>query len=344
MRILKTKEFLEQATTIIDVRSPSEYIQGHIPGAVNVPIFNDDERALVGIRYKNSGKDSAVLLGLEIVGPKMAGFVKQVRKISLQKKIHLHCWRGGMRSKSMAWLFETSGLEVDILEDGYKAYRSYIRSDFDNPAPIIILSGMTGSGKTDVLHALEKLGEQIIDLEGIANHKGSAFGAMGQDPQPTNEQFENDIAFLWQKLDFNKPVWVEDESRAIGTNSIPEPLFFQMRKAPVLRIEILKEHRIVRLINEYACFEKDELEKAIIRIGKRLGGQHVKRAVQALEKDDFAMVADITLDYYDKAYIDGLVNRRSSEFIQNVKVDEDNPMKTAQTLIQLGKDVNFDLQ
>ncbi len=341
MRILNTKEFLDEGITIIDVRSPSEFAQGHIPGAYNLPIFDDDERAKVGIRYKYSGKDSAVLLGLEIVGPKMAGFVKQARKIANGKKVQVHCWRGGMRSQKMAWLFETCGMEVGILEGGYKAYRSYIRSQFEIPADIIILGGMTGSGKTDVLHALKNAGDQIVDLEGIAHHKGSAFGALGQEPQPTNEQFENNLSEAWRDLESGKPVWFEDESRAIGANSIPEPLFVQMRRAPVVRMELPKVFRIKRLIKEYAGFDKEMLEHAIIRIKKRLGGQHVKRALDALNTDDFATVADITLDYYDKAYLDGLHNKRWSDIIRDVIVEDDNPEKTAKILINERKELKF---
>ena len=168
--LLEAEEFLQQAKLlpIIDVRSPAEWESGHIPGAINIPIFTNDERAKVGTRYKQSGKEQAIEMGLEFVGPKMLQFVKEAKKIAKDKRVLLHCWRGGMRSKSMAWLFELAGLETIILKGGYKAYRNYIREQFNKPANLIVLGGFTGSGKTDILKEIEKLGQQFLDIESIA--------------------------------------------------------------------------------------------------------------------------------------------------------------------------------
>jgi tRNA 2-selenouridine synthase len=173
---LSVEEFLEKAQSlpIVDVRSPGEYDHAHIPGAVSIPLFDNDERALVGTKYKNAGKDSAVLLGLDLVGPKLAGFVKQSKKLNPQhKEVLVHCWRGGMRSGSFAWLLDTAGLTASTLVGGYKAYRNAVLSAFAEPRNLIILGGKTGSGKTDILKELARQGEQIIDLEGLAHHKGS---------------------------------------------------------------------------------------------------------------------------------------------------------------------------
>lgn len=325
---------LMESYPLIDVRSPGEFSLGHIPGAFNIPIFSDEERAVVGTRYKKSGKDFALELGLEIVGPKMVEFVRQAKKLAPDKTLILHCWRGGMRSASMAWLFETVGLKVFLLQGGYKTYRQYQRKKLGEAKNIIILSGYTGSGKTDILKALQTKGEQIIDLEGIANHKGSAFGAIGQEPQPSNEQFENNLTLEWSKLDLNKRIWIEDESITIGKNGIPDTLFNAMRIAPVIRIEIPLMVRAKRLVKEYACFETPMLEKAIRRIETRLGPQNAKASLEALNQSNFAEVASLTLNYYDKAYLKGLTKRKP-ESITNLPVSDDNPVSTAEKLIHL---------
>ncbi len=160
-----------------------------------------------------------------MLGQKMSGFIKQYRKLTSSKAIIIHCWRGGFRSKSMAWLFETAGYKVYFLEGGYKAYRKYIRSQFEQDYKLLVLGGKTGSGKTDLLKAIERNGNQFLDIEGIAHHKGSAFGDIGQKAQPTNEQFENNLYHKWKDFDISKPIWIEDESRGLGTVSIPEPLY-----------------------------------------------------------------------------------------------------------------------
>ena len=212
---------LTDALKIIDVRSPKEFSQGHIPGAYNLPLFSNEERALVGTCYKQKGKEPAIKLGLEIVGPKMASFIEDARKISPNKQMLVHCWRGGMRSSSMAWLLELTGFDVSILKGGYKAYRNFALAIFNEDYKLKILGGKTGSGKTQLLHQMNKLGIQIIDLEAIAHHKGSAFGKIGHDAQPTSEQFENNLAMALQTLNAKKEIWLEDESKGIGKCFIP---------------------------------------------------------------------------------------------------------------------------
>jgi tRNA 2-selenouridine synthase len=178
---------------LIDVRSPAEFARAHIPNAHSLPLFNDEERAKVGTMYKQMSPEAALLKGLEIVGPKMSGFVKKAIKWSPDRKVIVHCWRGGKRSGSVAWLLKFAGFDVLTIEGGYKNYRQTVLQSFDNQLlkNMIILGGKTGSGKTYILKELEKRGEQIIDLEGLANHKGSAFGWIGENQQPTTEHFEN---------------------------------------------------------------------------------------------------------------------------------------------------------
>jgi tRNA 2-selenouridine synthase len=327
---LSIEEFLKLNDTLplVDVRSPAEYEQAHIPGAVNIPLFDNEERKQVGTTYKQKGKESAVLLGLDYIGPRMSEVVKQARKLARNRKILVHCWRGGMRSASMAWLFETIGLQTFTLEGGYKAYRHFIREQFSNKARIFILGGSTGSGKTAILQALQKQGEQFLDIEGVAHHKGSVFGPLGQEPQPTNEQFENNLAAVWLKFDFTKPIWIEDESRQLGKCGIPNPLFVQMREANVIKVVIPKSERVKRLVKEYGPFEKELLAEQIEKIRERLGGRFTNEALKALDNNDLATVADLTLIYYDKAYNFGIL-KRNPEKVFEIELEKDDPKANA---------------
>jgi tRNA 2-selenouridine synthase len=323
---------------LIDVRSEKEYLQGHIPGAFNLPLFNNEERAVVGTLYKNSGREASVLKGLELAGPKLTDFVKQLHEITDQKKILVHCWRGGMRSESMAWLFQVAGYEVFVLEGGYKAYRKFIREKFSKPANIIILGGLTGSGKTELLHLLGKMGEQILDLEKLACHKGSVFGGFGQPDQPTNEQFENDIFGVWENFDPYRLVWIEDESRMIGNVSIPDPLFEQLNRAMMIKIITRKDQRIHRLVDEYSKVEKQNLQNAVMKISEKLGGTNTKTALAAIDTGDFETVAGLVLSYYDKTY-NHSVSKRENQEIRSVSIESDDLVKNAALILETGKSI-----
>ncbi|MEY2794218.1 MAG: hypothetical protein RJA76_2210, partial [Bacteroidota bacterium] len=176
---------------ILDVRSPGEFKRAHIPNALSLPLFTDEEREKVGICYKHQGKEKAVELGLEFVGPKLVNFVKYAKKVAFEGEILVHCWRGGMRSASMAWLLETAGLKVFLLEGGYKSYRNFVLKIQSEPLPLRVLGGKTGSGKTELLREMKNAGFQVIDLEDLAKHRGSAFGHFGLEEQPSSEHFEN---------------------------------------------------------------------------------------------------------------------------------------------------------
>ncbi len=294
---------------ILDVRSPGEFQRAHIPGAISFPLFSDEERARVGTIYKQSGKDAAVELGLEFVGPKLAKWVKKAKKLAVDNTVYVHCWRGGMRSGSMAWLLETAGIRVKILVGGYKAYRNFVLSKFEEQIPLIVLGGKTGSGKTDILLEMQNRGVQVIDLEGIAHHRGSAFGHLGLEEQPSSEHFENILVRQLMQMDYSKPIWVEDESRHIGKVFMGASFYNQLREAPVLFLDIDAQYRLPHLVEVYAHYPKEDLGRAIDKIKKRLGGDHYKNAQEALETGDFSLVAAITLHYYDKAYVHGLENR-----------------------------------
>lgn len=315
---VKPDAFLEAARyhPMIDVRSEGEFAQGHIPGAHNIPLFTDSERALIGTLYKKEGKDTAVEKGLEIVGPKLLRFVHEAKALAPGGYAGVHCWRGGMRSGSFAWLLETAGLHVQVLEGGYKAYRQEVLNFFQTPLQLIILGGKTGSGKTALLHALRSKGEQVIDLEALSHHKGSAFGALGQLPQPTTEQFENDLHREFCRLDLKRIIWLEDESRNMGRVYIPAALMEQMKRAQVIFLDLPQEYRVQRLMQEYASFPAEQLAEAIHKIEKRLGNELYRQALLALEEGRLEETAAITLSYYDRAYLRLLSNRDSAQVQQ----------------------------
>ena len=321
---IKVDQFLSAAKTsiIVDVRSQAEYLQGHIPGAENIALFDDQERAIIGSIFKNSGRTASVLKGLELAGPKLHLFVKRLNALTDQKEIVVHCWRGGMRSESMAWLFEQAGYSVSVMEGGYKAYRRFIRGCFSRPVRMVVLGGLTGSGKTEILKTLARKGEQVLDLEQLAFHKGSVFGGLGQPYQPTNEQFENTIYSEWEKYDPDKPLWIEDESRMIGRVNIPDPLFYQMSNATMIMIEMDREERIRRLVREYSVIQKEELDHAILKISEKLGGTNTKTAIAAIASGDFATAANLALTYYDKTYTHS-TRKRLNKNIYNVMLTDD---------------------
>ena len=319
---------------VLDVRSPGEYAHGHIPGALNFPLFSDEERAAVGTVYKQQSRAAALELGLEYVGPKMAGFVRAARKIAPSGRLAVHCWRGGQRSGSMAWLLRQAGMDVVTLEGGYKKYRHHVLDVFGQQHfKMLVVGGRTGSGKTKVLRALRQAGEQIIDLEQLAHHKGSAFGSIGEAPQPTVEQFENDLWEALCTLDPMRRVWVENESRSIGRVFIPEGFWVKMKAAPLLHFEIPPSARIQNLLDDYVLTDKTELEAAFIKIDKKLGGQHLKAALEALQNNDFASAAAIALRYYDKTYQHGLDTSPSPD-IRHWTFEHGDAVQIAEKLMQ----------
>ncbi|MDQ3111446.1 MAG: tRNA 2-selenouridine(34) synthase MnmH [Bacteroidota bacterium] len=318
---------------VIDVRSPAEFLSGHIPGAFNMPLFTNEERAEVGTIYKQSGKEMAVLRGLEFVGPKMADFVRQAKKTASDSHILVHCWRGGMRSGSMAWLLETSGLKTGVLKGGYKSFRNHVLESFTGSYNFHVVGGETGSGKTEILYELAKMGEQIIDLEELACHRGSSFGSIGQEMQPRPEQFENNLFQALQKIDPARRVWLEDESRSIGRVFIPGPIWEMKVAATCYRVRLPFEVRVQRLVKDYGNFPKEILAEATLRIQKRLGGLATSQALESLENGDLAETARITLRYYDKAY-DFPQSTRKYEGVIFIDCEDGDPKKNAELILE----------
>lgn len=306
---LLLNEFLKFPGSIFDVRSPGEYIQGKIPGALNLPLFTDIERATVGTAYKCQGKERAIDIGLQLAGPKLADFVSQVKLQAHNRTAKVHCWRGGMRSAAMAWLLDFAGLRTVVLKGGYKVFRKWVLEQFSLTYSFIVIGGMTGCGKTSILQALSEVGGQVLDLETCANHRGSSYGMLGMDKQASTEQFENELALRLSAFDKEHPIWIEDESRQIGTCNIPDPLFAQIRKSPLIVIEVPHEERIERLLNDYGCMPPEDLITATLRISKRLGGQRTKEIIESIREGNLREAIVQVLKYYDSTYTYGLAHR-----------------------------------
>jgi len=318
---------------LFDVRTPGEFQKGHIPNALNLALFSNEERVVVGTIYKKESPRQAMLKGLEFVGPKMRLLIEEVEKKTTNKTVAVHCWRGGKRSGSVGWLLGMAGFEVKTIIGGYKAYRNFVLNQFhEKKLDLLVLGGKTGCGKTKILQALKAKGEQIIDLEKLAHHKGSAFGFIGEATAPTVEQFENNLFEAISKLDANRRIWVENESKRIGKILIPDGFWEQMKAAPLINIELPFEVRLKVSVDNYTTQEKADLETAFYNIRKRLGGQNFQAALAYLGANDLTSAGSIALKYYDKQY-QYMLEKNETTVIKHINFEQDEPEKTAQYLV-----------
>jgi tRNA 2-selenouridine synthase len=319
---------------VVDVRTPSEYSRGHMPSAINIPLFSDEERAVVGTLYKREGKIKAVRTGLDFIGPKMSKLLGDALSLAgKDNRIALYCWRGGMRSDSMAWLFRQGGLDTYVLDGGYKEYRNHVLNELDTLDNVVVLGGLTGSGKTFILEELSKLGEQVIDLEGLANHRGSAFGSLGMPPQPTSEHFTNLLYDKYSDIDRSVRLFLEDESRNIGAVFMPDNVYNVIRNSPVIAVMTDADTRMPHLMEEYGKFDPALLVTALERISKRMGGDNSKRAIEAVNRGDIRTAIEMVLVYYDKSYRYGL-SKRDSKMVTILETVTGNPEENAKKVIK----------
>ena len=319
---------VKENVPLADVRTPAEFEHGHMPGAFNLPIFSNEERVAVGTTYKQQGKEAAILLGFDLTGNKWSGFIKQALEIAPGKKIALHCWRGGMRSGAMAWALDLYGFEVYLVKGGYKSYRRWVLEQFEEKYSLLVIGGKTGSGKTRILHQMRALGEQMVDLEEIAQHQGSSYGTMNKLVQPTQEQFENNLADQLAKLDKQGKIWIEDESLTIGKRFIPKPLWNQMEAAILIDIKVPDVQRIQTLVQEYGVLDKDFLVECTERIHKRLGPEQTKKAVAAIREGRMSEFIQLVLVYYDKTYRTGLSRRHPTQVFP-IELENNDLMQSA---------------
>lgn len=345
------EEFLKlsQKVPVIDVRSPGEFRHAHIPRALSVPLFTDEQRVVIGTAYKKESRAVAVDHGLEFFSERMKAIPSEVKKILLDypfsfpagsKEILIHCWRGGMRSEAVGWLLSLYGYKIYLLNGGYKAFRRWVLSQFEKKYSLKVLGGYTGSGKTELLKELKRKGMTVIDLEDLANHKGSAFGSLGEKAQPGHEMFENLLAIELFKTHNNgevysintmQEIWIEDESVHIGAVGIPKIFWQQMRNSPLIFLDIPFEERVNSISNTYGVFDKKELTACILKIQKRLGGLNTKNAISLLEENNLKGAFSILLKYYDKMYTESLNNRENIQTFLNkvtcTKVENSNAEK-----------------
>jgi tRNA 2-selenouridine synthase len=325
---------------VLDVRTPAEFEHGHIPAALNLPLFSNEERVQVGTTYKQQGKEVAILLGFDLTGSKWSQFIRDALVIAPGKKVAVHCWRGGMRSGAMAWALNLYGFDVYVITGGYKNYRRWAYQQFAKPYQICVVGGMTGSGKTKILHKLRALGEQVIDLEDIAAHQGSVYGSMNRLVQPTQEQFENNFALALSKMNPGKRVWVEDESINIGRCQVPKPFWNQMQAATLLDIQLAVELRVESLTREYGNLDQMFLIESTEKIRKRLGPEQCKIAVAAIKENRMPDFIRQVLVYYDKTYRKGL-GLKSPGLIHAVKLESDDHVENAKKLLNEIEDLKI---
>lgn len=299
---------LLQSHCIVDARTPLEYAEDHLPGAINVPLLSNDERVEIGTLYKQQGAHLARIRGLELTAGRFPQIVAEIAAAANGRPILVYCWRGGLRSKTIASILELTGYPVKQLTGGYKAFRNQVTAFFDDfapGAPLVVLHGMTGIGKTTLLGILEKRGESIVDLEGIACHRGSAFGSLGLSQKHlTQKGFETLLWDIFRKLPQGKPIYLEGESRRIGQVTLPGKLYDVMGQSFKVWCVASLETRVRRLTEEYGLKEYEtELADALFRIKKKLGGDKFNEISGYLQRWEMGpFMTELIVSYYDKLY------------------------------------------
>jgi tRNA 2-selenouridine synthase len=300
-------ESLLDSHLVVDARTPFEYEEDHLPGAVNVPLLTNEERVEIGTIYKQIGPLEARLRGLELTAHRFPAMVDEIAAAAGGRPILVYCWRGGLRSRTVVAILELTGFHAVQLQGGYKAFRSRVIASFEpfRPAgPLVVLHGMTGIGKTTFLLGLDSTYFSVIDLEGLACHRGSAFGELGLCQTLTQKRFETLLWDAFRKLPPGKPVIIEGESKRIGKVALPGELYEVMQQSVKVWCEASLETRVRRLIVEYGNPEyRAEMEVALTRIKKRLGGEKFAEIAGYLTRWEMEpFMTELIGQYYDKVY------------------------------------------
>ena len=321
----KALEQQRNGALIIDVRTPAEFAEATIPGAVNIPIFSNEERIEVGTVFKQQGKRDARKLGVKLVAPKIPLLMDQVEEYrqSHPGPVIVFCWRGGMRSLAMTSFMNLAGIPARQLLGGHKGFRRKVLDYFEQQQwpPVFVLRGLTGVGKTRVLQQLGEMGYPVVDLEGLANHRGSAFGALGLKPQPSQKKFDT---LLWQRLEQlrDKPYLVtEGESLHIGRVMVSKPFHQAMQTQTSLWITASLEVRTQIILEDYPALDqlREQFKKPINALKERLGGTVIAEFLELLDAGEWdKLVRELMVRYYDPLYLHTLPEQRVEIELESV--------------------------
>ena len=315
----------------IDVRCPREYKKGHYTYAINIPIFSDDEYQELGQIYRKEGDNVASQLGYKYALNSKTRILTSMKELN-ENNFIIYCARGGMRSKGFQAIVNQEGYRTFRIKKGYKEIREHVLNSFKEKRVVVIIAGSTGTGKTTIINKMKECGHNIIDLEKLANHRGSAFGDLGVSEQASQQQFENDLSYFWTQTDPGRNVFIESESRKIGKVSIPEGIWTQMIKALYLKIDMGIDRRVENLIKDYGEYPRSDLEKRIHQISRKLGGQNVKTAIDLLDSNSLHDLCKFLLEnYYDKMYRVAY-NRRDSKK-EEIKVTKETNEQVIEAIL-----------
>lgn len=297
---------IDESHILIDLRSPSEYKSETIPGAINIPLFDDEERKIIGTVYKQESIEKAKTLGMEFAAKRLPSLYEEVNKLDHDyHNLVFFCARGGFRSSSLVSLFKSIGINAIKLDNGYKGYRRYINEQLPlmvQEIQFVVLYGNTGTGKTDILKSLKQEGMDILDLEGCANHRGSTLGSVGLGEQNNQKTFES---LVYESLANRKTnlVFIEGESKRIGKDIIPDYLFDAMNKGMKIKIEANIERRIDNILKDYVHGTDDELISALNYLRKYLGNTNIDFYIESINKHEYKkVIEELMVKYYDPLY------------------------------------------
>ena len=309
MDLEKALAMREKGALLVDVRTPAEFAEATIPGAINVPIFSDDERIEVGTLYKQEGKAQARTRGVDLVAPKIPALLAAIREAHIRGTgpVIVFCWRGGMRSRAMTAFLELAGVPARQLIGGHKAFRRLVLDDLDAGSwgRVLVLRGMTGVGKTVMLTRLAEEGFPVIDLEGLANHRGSAFGGLGLPDQPGQKMFDALLREELIRFQDSEYILVEGESRHIGRLQVPPRLFSAMQQEPSIWLDASLDFRVRCILDDYPAIDQARLtfERPIRALKERLGNDKVTQLLDLLHNGTWdELVRELMVNYYDPLY------------------------------------------
>ncbi|WP_431096142.1 tRNA 2-selenouridine(34) synthase MnmH [Polaromonas aquatica] len=328
-------------SVVIDARSEGEYAEDHLPGAVNWPSLHDEERKIVGTRYKQISQFEAKKLGAALVAKNIAEHIQRdVLDKPREWQPLLYCWRGGKRSGSLALVLDQIGFKVTLVDGGYKAFRAALVTDLPQLAGSFsyrVVCGPTGSGKTRLLQALEAEGAQVLDLEALANHRSSVLGAIPGVPQPSQKAFDTSIWAALKRFDPAQPVYIESESKKVGNVAVPEGLITAMRASPCLQLDLPEDERVALLLEDYDFFVKD-----IAFFCERLGALTEARGkatvqdwqARARSGDVASVVRELLVKHYDPGYLQSMQRNFSGHASARVLSPQDRSAAAMSALAQ----------